>query len=114
MVSENQQHAPRVHPRADDYPEDALSRPPRGRKAGDADAFQPGSPAIEHATAAAHVAVDKAGVAAEHAAGWIAEHGAGASNKSGRFFDRMRKLIALHPLSSVAIALFAGLILGRI
>jgi hypothetical protein len=112
MATQHQPYAPRAYSPTD-YPEDALSRPPRNATDGE-HAVYPRTPAIEHATAAAHVAVDKAGVAAEHAAGWIAEHGEGASTGSARFFGRMRKLIAMHPLASVAIALFAGFILGRI
>jgi ElaB/YqjD/DUF883 family membrane-anchored ribosome-binding protein len=85
------------------------------RVAGAADeAARKAQPAIDRAAELAHHAVDKAADVAAPAAEWLGEQGESLMATQKKLVDDARKYVEANPLKSVAIALVAGLVIGRI
>jgi ElaB/YqjD/DUF883 family membrane-anchored ribosome-binding protein len=71
-------------------------------------------PVIDHAAELAHHAVDKAADVAAPTTEWLGEQGESLMAKPQKLVDDTCKYVAANPLKSVAIALVAGLLIGRI
>lgn len=71
-------------------------------------------PAIDRAAELAHHAVDKAADVAAPSAEWLGEQGENLMAAPKNLVDGTCKYVAANPLKSVAIALVAGLLIGRI
>jgi ElaB/YqjD/DUF883 family membrane-anchored ribosome-binding protein len=85
------------------------------RVAGAADeAARKAKPVINRAAKLAHHAVDKAADVAAPGAEWLGEQGENLMATPKRLVDGTCKYVAANPLKSVAIALVAGLLIGRI
>jgi ElaB/YqjD/DUF883 family membrane-anchored ribosome-binding protein len=85
------------------------------RVAGAADeAARKAKPAIVRAAKLAHHAVDKAADAAAPTAEWLGEQGESLMATPKKLVDDTCKYVAANPLKSVALALVAGLLIGRI
>jgi ElaB/YqjD/DUF883 family membrane-anchored ribosome-binding protein len=85
------------------------------RVAGAADeAASKAKPVIDRAAELAHYAVDKAADAAAPTAEWLGEQGESLLAAPKKLIDGTCEYVAANPLKSVAIALVAGLLIGRI
>ncbi|HMH19877.1 MAG TPA: hypothetical protein VK572_17195 [Burkholderiales bacterium] len=85
------------------------------RVAGAADnAARKARPAIDRAAEFAHDAVDKAASVAAPTAEWLGEQGETLMATPKKLIDGTCEYVTAHPLKSVAIALAAGLLIGRI
>jgi ElaB/YqjD/DUF883 family membrane-anchored ribosome-binding protein len=85
------------------------------RFAGAADqAARKAKPAIDRAAELAHNAVDKATDVAAPTAEWLGEQGESLMAAQKKLVDGTSQYVAANPLKSVAIALVAGLLIGRI
>ncbi len=85
------------------------------RVAGAADeAARKAKPVIDRAADFAHHAVDKAADVAAPTAEWLGEQGESLMATPKKLVDGTCKYVAANPLKSVAIALVAGLLIGRI
>jgi ElaB/YqjD/DUF883 family membrane-anchored ribosome-binding protein len=83
--------------------------------AGAADkAARKAKPVIDRAAELAHHAVDKAADVAAPTAEWLGEQGESLMATPKKLVDGTCKYVAANPLKSVAIALVAGLLIGRI
>jgi ElaB/YqjD/DUF883 family membrane-anchored ribosome-binding protein len=71
-------------------------------------------PVIDRAAELAHNAVDKAANAAAPTADWLEEQGENLAATRKKLVDGTSEYVSEHPLKSVAIALIAGLLIGRI
>ena len=78
------------------------------------DAARKAQPVIDRAAELAHYAVDKAADAAAPTAEWLGEQGENLMATPKKLVDGACKYVAANPLRSVAIALVAGLLIGRI
>jgi len=85
------------------------------RVAGAADeAARNATPVIDRAAELSHRAVDRAVDVAAPTAEWLGEQGVSLMAAQKELVDETRKYVAENPLKSVAIALVAGLLIGRI
>jgi ElaB/YqjD/DUF883 family membrane-anchored ribosome-binding protein len=85
------------------------------RAAGAADAAARNArPVIDRAAELAHHAVDKAADVAAPTAEWLGEQGQSLMATPKKLVDDTCKYVAANPLKSVALALVAGLLIGRI
>jgi len=85
------------------------------RVAGAADeAARKAKPVIDRAAELAHHAVDKAADVAAPSAEWIGEQGESLMAAPKKLAEGTCQYVAANPLKSVAIALVAGLVIGRI
>jgi len=78
------------------------------------DAARKARPAIDRAVVLAHHAVDKAADVAAPAADWLGERGDSLMATQKKLVDDARKYVVANPLKSAAIALVAGVLIGRI
>ena len=78
------------------------------------DAARKAQPVIDRAAELAHYAVDKAADAAAPTAEWLGEQGESLMATPKKLVDGTCQYVAANPLRSVAIALVAGLLIGRI
>jgi ElaB/YqjD/DUF883 family membrane-anchored ribosome-binding protein len=78
------------------------------------DVARKAKPAIDRAAELAHYAVDKAADVAAPTAEWLGEQGDSLMASPKKLVDGTCKYVAANPLKSVAIALVAGLLIGRI
>ncbi len=85
------------------------------RVAGAADeAARKAKPVIDRAAKLAHHAVDRAADVAAPTAEWLGEQGESLMARPKKLVDDTCQYVAANPLKSVAIALVAGLLIGRI
>ena len=78
------------------------------------EAARKAKPVIDRAAELAHQAVDKAAGAAAPTAEWLGEQGESLMATRKKLVDGTCKYVAENPLKSVALALIAGLVIGRI
>jgi len=78
------------------------------------EAARKAKPVIDRAAELAHHAVDKAADAAAPTAEWLGEQGESLMATRKKLVDGTSQYVAENPLKSVAIALAAGLLIGRI
>ena len=71
-------------------------------------------PVIDRAAELAHYAVDKTADVAAPTAEWLGEQGESLMATQKKLVDGACKYVAANPLRSVAMALVAGLLIGRI
>ena len=71
-------------------------------------------PAIDGVSTMAHQAVDKVASAAAPAADWLAEQGESLTVAQKKLITNTTSYISANPVTSVGIALVAGLLLSRI
>ena len=71
-------------------------------------------PVIDRAAELAHYAVDKTADVAAPTAEWLGEHGESLIASPKKLVDGTSRYVSANPLKSVAIALVAGLLIGRI
>jgi ElaB/YqjD/DUF883 family membrane-anchored ribosome-binding protein len=77
------------------------------------EAARKAKPAIDRAASMAHQAVDKAADAAAPTADWLDERGERLKAAKGRLVADTCGYVSANPLKSVAVAVVAGLVLGR-
>ena len=78
------------------------------------DAARKAQPVIDRAAEFAHYAVDKAADVAAPTAEWLGEQGESLMAAPKKLIDGTCEYVAANPLKAVAIALVAGLLIGRI
>ena len=84
------------------------------RASGAADsAIKNAGPALERAAIKAHGAVDAAADAANSGSDWLQQRAGEMQANSKQFIDRTCGLIAERPLTAIAVALVAGVLIGR-
>ena len=71
-------------------------------------------PAIERVADLAHQAVDSAGGVAGATAGWVNAKREGLKTTRGQVLGETCGFVTAYPLKSIAIALVAGILIGRI
>jgi ElaB/YqjD/DUF883 family membrane-anchored ribosome-binding protein len=71
-------------------------------------------PAIDHMVANAHETVDRAGVAATHAAGALGVKGDQLNASSQRIIERASVYVRENPVTSISMAVAAGYVLSRL
>jgi ElaB/YqjD/DUF883 family membrane-anchored ribosome-binding protein len=78
------------------------------------EALNRAKPVLDKATDIAHSAVETAAGAVAQPAQWLAQQGDQLRARQGKLIDDAGDYVAANPLKSLAIALAAGIILGRI
>lgn len=78
------------------------------------EAARKAKPAIDKVASMAHQAVDKAVDAAAPTADWIAEQGESLKATQKKLLADTCSYVSAHPLQSVAIAIAAGFLIGRV
>jgi ElaB/YqjD/DUF883 family membrane-anchored ribosome-binding protein len=78
------------------------------------DALERAKPALEKAANMAHLAVETAADKVAQPAQWLAQHGEELQVKQQKLVGDARGYVTAHPLKSLAIALVAGIVLGRL
>lgn len=76
-------------------------------------AVQSVRPAIDRAAQMGHSTVDSVADAAGSTAGWLSRQSLALKSTQQNAAADTRKYVVVHPLQSIAIALAAGLLLGR-
>ena len=71
-------------------------------------------PALDHLVSSAHGAVDRAGVAATHAAGSLGARGDQLNAGGQRMVERASGYVREHPVASLGMAVAAGYFLSRL
>ena len=71
-------------------------------------------PAIDSIVSNAHGAVDRAGVAATHAAGAVGVKGDHLNDEGKRLVERAGGYVREHPVASLGVAVAAGYVLSRL
>lgn len=77
------------------------------------DAVRKARPVIDRVAEGAHEAVDKAARVAVPTVQWLTERGDSLNATQKQFVADARRQVATNPLTSVGIALAAGLVIGR-
>ena len=77
------------------------------------EAVRKAKPVIDRVAEGAHEAVDKAARVAVPTVQWLSERGDSLNATQKKFVADARQQVAANPLTSVGIALAAGLVIGR-
>ena len=78
------------------------------------DVLERAKPVLEHATNMAHLAVETAADKAARPAKWLAQQGGELQAKQQQLVGDARGYVSANPFKSLAVALVAGMVLGRL